>query len=550
MYGSMMMCWKDTFIKYPQRQNKPPYGSEDWQWTLDIMGGGFKNIVIPNSVHYYRQDFISKPSLLASQSSYRAMLSPTKLLSYEHLKSVNIQNDNTVKINDKGFKLKLKRRVYDLLTYANTFKTYTAVKNKIKKDTEISSINLPPEVIKDWKDINKLEKIIFPSEYILTSASRWSPNPEVSEKYIRFNHQFSKKPDTLFFVPWLIRGGADKVFINTANQIQKDHPSWKMSMIQTVKKDSIWQDRLDKKIDFINLDKSLGALEYETQMRLTATFVVQNNIKRIIIGNSRFAYDFIQRYKKLVTTQNIKVYAFAFTEMINLDGRIGDYIHEKLPLIQDCTYRIITDNTNTVSQLYDEHAISKDKIFVHHQYLDNQIKKPKVRQAKDIKIMWASRITGQKTPEVLRDIGRRIGNKYQIDLYGVFEPPYNEEFFEGSNLNYVRTFDGINDLPTEKYDVFLYTSNADGMPNMLLEIASKGLPIITPDIGGVTDFIKDHKTGLVVDEYKDVDSFIGYIKEMENYDLRQKLAQNAQSLLKTEFTEEKWKNGVKEIFDK
>lgn len=125
--------------------------------------------------------------------------------------------------------------------------------------------------------------------------------------------------------------------------------------------------------------------------------------------------------------------------------------------------------------------------------------------------MWASRITGQKTPEVLRDIGRRIGNKYQIDLYGVFEPPYNEEFFEGSNLNYVRTFDGINDLPTEN-DVFLYTSNADGMPNMLLEIASKGLPIITPDIGGVTDFIKDHKTGLVVDEYKDVDSFIGYIK--------------------------------------
>lgn len=34
---------------------------------------------------------------------------------------------------------------------------------------------------------------------------------------------------------------------------------------------------------------------------------------------------------------------------------------------------------------------------------------------------------------------------------------------------------------------------------------------------------------------------------MENYDLRQKLAQNAQSLLKTEFTEEKWKKQVKEI---
>lgn len=56
----MITCWKDVFNEYPQRQNKPPYGSEDWQWTLDTMGGGVENVVIPNSVLYYRQDFISK----------------------------------------------------------------------------------------------------------------------------------------------------------------------------------------------------------------------------------------------------------------------------------------------------------------------------------------------------------------------------------------------------------------------------------------------------------------------------------------------------------
>lgn len=550
MYGSMITCWKDVFIEYPQRQNKPPYGSEDWQWTLDTMGGGVENVVIPNSVLYYRQDFISKPSLLSSQGSYRAVLSPTKLLSYEHIKRINIQNNVSIREDNKSFKSKLKRRVYDLLTYANTFDTYRKIKHSVKGDTKAANIDLPPEIIEEWKGINKIEKLTFPSKYILDSASNWFPNPEVGEKYIKLNHQFSKKPDTLFFVPWLIRGGADKVFINTANQIQKNQPDWKMAMIQTMDKDSVWRNKLDEKIDFINLENSLKSLGRETQMRLLATFVVQNNTKRLIIGNSRFAYDFIRRYKKMIIAHNIRVYAFAFTEMIDLDGRVGDYIHEQLPLIQDCVYRIVTDNTSIVNQLYDEHAISKDKVFVHHQYLDNQVKEPEVRKTKKIKIMWASRITGQKTPEILRDIGRRIGSRYQIDMYGVFETPYSKEFFEDSNINYIRTFDGIEDLPTEEYDIFLYTSNADGMPNMLLEIASKGLPIITPNIGGVTDFIKDHETGLIVEDYTDVNKFVECVKEMEDYKLREKLAQNAQKLLKKEFTEEKWKNGVKEIFNK
>ena len=89
----------------------------------------------------------------------------------------------------------------------------------------------------------------------------------------------------------------------------------------------------------------------------------------------------------MIIAHNIRVYAFAFTEMIDLDGRVGDYIHEQLPLIQDCVYRIVTDNTSIVNQLYDEHAISKDKVFVHHQYLDKQVKEPEVRKTKKIKII-------------------------------------------------------------------------------------------------------------------------------------------------------------------
>jgi glycosyltransferase involved in cell wall biosynthesis len=135
-------------------------------------------------------------------------------------------------------------------------------------------------------------------------------------------------------------------------------------------------------------------------------------------------------------------------------------------------------------------------------------------------------------------------------VYGEIEMHYSKNFFDGSGINYIRRFNGVDDLPVDDYDIFIYTSSADGMPNMLLEMGSKGLPIIAPDVGGVKDFIRDGETGLLIDDYKDSTAYIQALEKLKDPDLRMKLATNAQKLLKKEFTEEKWKRGVIEIFDK
>ena len=43
--------------------------------------------------------------------------------------------------------------------------------------------------------------------------------------------------------------------------------------------------------------------------------------------------------------------------------------------------------------------------------------------------------------------------------------------------------------------------------NILLEIATKGLPIIAPNVGGVGDFIINNETGILIDDHKDVDTY-------------------------------------------
>ena len=75
-------------------------------------------------------------------------------------------------------------------------------------------------------------------------------------------------------------------------------------------------------------------------------------------------------------------------------------------------------------------------------------------------------------------------------------------------------FFNINELPIEQCFAFLYTSKFDGTPNILLEIGSRGLPIVTPNIGGIAGFLGE-QWPLYVDGPEDVDSYVAHLKKLE-----------------------------------
>ncbi len=49
-------------------------------------------------------------------------------------------------------------------------------------------------------------------------------------------------------------------------------------------------------------------------------------------------------------------------------------------------------------------------------------------------------------------------------------------------------------------DVFLFTSIAEGLPNVLIEAQGFGIPVVSTDVGGVSEIVFDGETGKLVDE--------------------------------------------------
>ena len=281
--------------------------------------------------------------------------------------------------------------------------------------------------------------------------------------------------------------------------------------------------------------------------------IIQLGCKNIHIINSEFAYNWAVRHTLLLKKNfnlTASVFASVYIEGSNHKGRMS-YVNPYILLLRDVLKKVFTDNQTVIDEYREEHYLDPELFKVHYQPITDQCKTPVTHKENKLKILWAGRITYVKLPNVVKAIGEKLpSSKFEIDVYGNFSEEINPNYFDDiDTINYRGHFDGFSSIPTNNYDLLLYTSETDGIPNIILEATTAGLPIIASNDGGVKEFIQNNKTGILIDDPTDVNSYIKELRDIQKDKSKlETYVKNAQKLLKKNHSYEVFRDTVAEDF--
>ena len=411
-----------------------------------------------------------------------------------------------------------------------------------------SSVKLPEYVLECWRDINMIETQLFPHEWTLKELIIAEENGKIGRAYCDLMKEV-EGADYIFIVPWLIRGGGDKVIINYANALYELHPDWNMVVIATEpSKESVWRDKLPKSATFIEFGKKTNGWSERDRDRLMSLIISQAGQGRIHIVNSMFGYLWALRHKDWIR-KNCKLNISLFNAEPNPGDGIFAYDDPYLRDLLDVVRRVFTDNWTMIDRMVEMDGFEKTKKFqAHYQPLTNmkmRIPKRDFVERGKLRVLWAGRMVPVKIPGIVSQIGEKLdAKKYQIDMYGEMRDEDMGKFDYAENVRYMGRFDGFDSLPVDKYDVLLYTSMSDGVPNIILEAIAAGLPVIASDDGGVGEVIKDKKTGILIKDIQNPDAYTKRIQEITDMGVLSLYVENAQKLIKKRHT---WKAFVQEV---
>ncbi len=520
-WDSAIAAHRDVFEEFPYQSNSRGFGSEDWHFNSQTLAADIPHVVVSETVLFVRRKDVSEMTIQAG--SWRTV-HYSDLLDTDFVKSIDIRPYQTGPSAARTGQARqlLRRSAVSAYRQARRLSMLDSALQRARNRYVASRADpatgrFPEWLIAEWRAMHVIEKQLFPSRTLLHTIELYhSEMYELGVLYHRLVSHLTRNPDYIIFAPYIVRGGADLVILNYVHALRRIHPDWQIAVVTTEDHDSPWADRLPQGIDLVPFGRLAGNLTEQLKLQILARFVVQTKARRLHIIQSGLAFTFAEHYRTLLSDNGYTVYANAFCDEIDPEGRHVGHIYSGLPNAYDTLSRIFTDNDSVAHQLVAEYAADPGRFVTHYQPANQPIRDWHPPKTTDgvFRLLWAGRIAQQKRPDILRAIGRQLDpGRYHIDVYGTLQDGYTADYFADTPaITYHGAYNGPESLPLQDYHALLYTSDSDGLPNVLLEMASFGLPIVASDIGGIGELIRTGETGMLVAPY---DKVAAYVRALE-----------------------------------
>jgi glycosyltransferase involved in cell wall biosynthesis len=337
----------------------------------------------------------------------------------------------------------------------------------------------------------------------------------------------------LIAIPYLKSGGAERVAANLAQAFVDLHGPQSVAILVTdwsgltvrVAFPENHAVRYPADVPVVDIIALRGASFWERTLSLTAA-LTEMQPELVINVNSRAMWECYDRFGADLA-KHTRLGTVDFAHVQDRDGKPVGYAVTHFERALPSLDFVLTDNHAIIARRKQE--LGPTDIAKYHCLYQPTKPNGKVVAklgAKRRQILWASRVTRVKTPELLPRIARLLPD-YDIHAYGSREIGYRYPRIKGllfpdydlgnavakaSNLTWHGGFKAFADLPLERFDAFLYTSLYDGIPNVLLEAGAHQLPIVAPMIGGIGELISE-ETGWPVRNPYDAREYAERLRE-------------------------------------
>jgi glycosyltransferase involved in cell wall biosynthesis len=151
------------------------------------------------------------------------------------------------------------------------------------------------------------------------------------------------------------------------------------------------------------------------------------------------------------------------------------------------------------------------------------------------KLLWVRSFAALYNPKMAVDVLKSLQKQYpnaELCMVGPNKDGSLEETRAyAKRQNVVVTFTGRLSKTewvtlSEKYNVFINTTNFDNTPVSVIEAMCLGLPVVTTNVGGIPFLLEHQKTALLVDAEAVIQMSDSILEIMQNADLRNALVKN------------------------
>jgi glycosyltransferase involved in cell wall biosynthesis len=422
--------------------------------------------------------------------------------------------------------------------------------------TDLTASRIPGWLQDEWREIHFLEPSTFPHSDFLNIIPFYEvPRSNIAEPYLRLRGEFGEGITHVFLVPWLRKGGADLTALNMIHALIDISPESRPLVLATMDVVSEWKWRLPRVVKYIEFGRDYDFLSQEEQEKLLTRCLLQVAPKVVHNINSELGYHLFAKYGAALSDTS-RLFASSFCGDRCPEGRMVGYPFGPLNDCFDYLTGVISDNQAHIDQLVQIYGMERKNIFLHYQpapagipvksFDEDNLKKS------SLDILWAGRIDRQKRPDILIKVAKACAElPIQFHVFGssvLEEDSYSVHFARMGNVLYHGPFEGLTSLNVDDFDVFLNTSQWEGLPNILLEAMSMGLPVISSAVGGISELIRDDENGVLISPFDDIPRYKSVLSRFcRHRELLVSMGANALKIVQVQHSSETFRELVKKI---